>query len=286
MGRIFAMKTISKLTLVGIALTAGAAAHADTIVNTGANPSTGSSLVLFVKDTTAGHTSFYVEDLGLTMQGLQDRGTVAGDPAYNLDGISANGPLNSIASLDRTSANLASFFSARAGDTFSWSIIGTDTSGGTQDPGNERIAFTSLNNQLNVGWDGTAVDAAAQSADQFFLGDINNNTFVNGVSSTNGYGDTTVFGAGAPGTWVGVANGGDVGSVAQTLYLLATRGYSTAANVYQAAAQLRLTTSGHLEVLGATGPEVPLPAAVWLLGSGLLGLVGVGRRRRAAEVAA
>jgi len=29
-------------------------------------------------------------------------------------------------------------------------------------------------------------------------------------------------------------------------------------------------------------PQVPLPAAVWLLGSGLLGLLALGRRRRAA----
>ena len=30
-------------------------------------------------------------------------------------------------------------------------------------------------------------------------------------------------------------------------------------------------------------PPVPLPAAVWLLGSGLLGLIGIGRRRRSAS---
>ena len=35
---------------------------------------------------------------------------------------------------------------------------------------------------------------------------------------------------------------------------------------------------------GSSGPvgEVPVPAAVWLLGSGLMGLVGVARRRKAA----
>jgi hypothetical protein len=36
---------------------------------------------------------------------------------------------------------------------------------------------------------------------------------------------------------------------------------------------------------GGTGTEVPLPAAAWLLGSALLGLVGVGRRRRSAAEA-
>ena len=45
-----------------------------------------------------------------------------------------------------------------------------------------------------------------------------------------------------------------------------------------------LSSSGQLTyniVAGNTAP-VPLPAAVWLLGSGLLGLIGVGRRSRAA----
>lgn len=44
-----------------------------------------------------------------------------------------------------------------------------------------------------------------------------------------------------------------------------------------------LTSGGQLtyNIVSAAAP-VPLPAAVWLLGSGLLGLIGVGRRRSAA----
>ena len=41
----------------------------------------------------------------------------------------------------------------------------------------------------------------------------------------------------------------------------------------------------HLEgsvAAGGGGPVIPIPAAVWLFGSGLLGLVGVARRRKAA----
>ena len=38
----------------------------------------------------------------------------------------------------------------------------------------------------------------------------------------------------------------------------------------------------HLEGFVNAPPEVPVPAAVWLFGSGLLGLVGVARRKKAA----
>ena len=40
---------------------------------------------------------------------------------------------------------------------------------------------------------------------------------------------------------------------------------------------------GSLTITGnGTSAPVPLPAAVWLFGSGLMGLVGVSRRRKAA----
>jgi len=40
-------------------------------------------------------------------------------------------------------------------------------------------------------------------------------------------------------------------------------------------------TGGNLQI-GVRVPEVPVPAAVWLFGSGLLGLVGMARRKKAA----
>jgi hypothetical protein len=43
-----------------------------------------------------------------------------------------------------------------------------------------------------------------------------------------------------------------------------------------------LATDGTLTFAGNGAPTVPLPAAVWLFGSGLMGLVGVSRRRKAA----
>jgi len=46
--------------------------------------------------------------------------------------------------------------------------------------------------------------------------------------------------------------------------------------------QVELLSNGTLEtVAAATTSAVPLPAGVWLIGSGLLGLAGIGRRRQA-----
>jgi hypothetical protein len=44
----------------------------------------------------------------------------------------------------------------------------------------------------------------------------------------------------------------------------------------------KLSSNGTLTLTGNSTAPVPLPAAVWLFGSGLMGLVGVSRRRKAA----
>lgn len=45
------------------------------------------------------------------------------------------------------------------------------------------------------------------------------------------------------------------------------------------AAQLTFDTSGGVYVVDVVTTVIPVPAAAWLLGSGLIGLVGVARRR-------
>jgi hypothetical protein len=88
-------------------------------------------------------------------------------------------------------------------------------------------------------------------------------------------GSTNLYGQGP--TQSGVGLGTD-----STLYGVTSAGNPGKVLSYNLGANLVLGTNGTLGV-GST-PTVPLPAAVWLFGSGLLGLLGVGRRRAAAAV--
>jgi hypothetical protein len=110
-------------------------------------------------------------------------------------------------------------------------------------------------------------------------------------------GSTTVAALGAPslsGSWNnGAVSGIAVGSAGAFYNVLANLSATTTESGIPKGATATTTYAGFwflssagqltYNIASASAP-VPLPAAVWLLGSGLMGLIGVGRRRRAAAV--
>lgn len=276
------MKMITKVALAGLAL-AASSAHADVAL-----PSTGNGeLVLFVKDTVSG--AVYARGLGITMDNILSASAISGG--------SYTGPVQAFAySIPTITAdnNWNAFVAANTGSKV-WAIMGGDNQGGitvgtgvryattsqlatapaptninlTSGFGNLNTFLVALNGQLpdtgensvfpNGLWDQAAGGSLADSADQWFAtsgtGSVNN--------AVTGLGTTAKF-------YVVTASGGTT---------------SAAARVYQAV-DLRLNANGTLEAVGGGGPEVPLPPALWLLGSALVGMAGVARRRQSAPATA
>ncbi len=276
------MKTILGLAIAGALLSAGAA-NATVI----ADPSTGvGDLILFVQDTVTKQT--YARDTGITLDSLFSKATITANQPYsgtvNLNNLS-------IPSLG-PDANLTQFITSAGAHTLQWAVEAanwTGASGAQQRP----VAHMRVLTTAGVS-DPTLVTAAGLSTQMTnFKTDVQNlngfgqigatgSTLETGVVATSGDGvwgtgagvngnqnwygatpDTTGVLTGANQSFYGLTGNGSGGGRVQS-YLLGT---------------LTLTANGTLQSVGAA--PVPLPAAVWLLGSGILGLFGVGRRRTA-----
>lgn len=280
------MKLAIKLVIAGTALV-GATANAGIVTNTG---TTGpGDLVLFITDVSSAVPQFYAKDLNVSIDTLGvSKATAQGTGAiYNFD----NGQIGSLttpSSLGFTNdAGIQSFFAAHAGDQFQWSILAADGSGnGTEAPGQARIAGTfdvgNANSPYNIDDLSSSILGSAAYLTGFYSQlNLQNTAFPN---TSDGWGG----GSGAFATFFGTeyTNGGAVDSPL-TFFLGATAGQNQLANWWQSLNTLTLTSDGSLLVDGGSGPSpVPLPAAVWLLGSGLLGLAGIGRRRNQQQAAA
>ena len=105
-------------------------------------------------------------------------------------------------------------------------------------------------------------------------------------ATTDGLGSCGLFGGGAGSNCLW--DGGGFGSQAQPagdkvwqLVTVDSDADGTPGQAMPAGGPFQFFQAGfNADILGFTPAPVPVPAAVWLMGSGLIGLVGVGRRRR------
>lgn len=283
-----AIKTAIQIALVGAALVGGAA-QAQIITNN-ATATGGSDLVLVVSDLTT--NTFFAQDISKNP---------LLDSAYSKASVVADGVLTTDKNFNATNAittghdaALATFLASTAStDTVDYSVMASDHTSTATALGSQRGLFTStidLTGGNPIGSQSPTFTNGNVStfSNNFstFAKNINSQYTTGNTSTVFGWGDqrasgTTFDGKNAPNSWISasVGNGAAIGTT-QSLFLFATNGtgLTGSANVY---------TGGTINIDAAadityTPSTVPLPAAVWLFGSGLLGLIGVGRRRNVA----
>jgi hypothetical protein len=281
------MKTFVKLGLVGLAL-AASTAHADVFL-----PSTGNGeLTLFVRNDVTG--AVYARGLQIRIDGVLTQAQI--DAGYT--GDTSLGIVQNISYSLGTigpDANLATFL-GQAG-TFTWTIMAGDNSGSNNAGPDARRYLTTT----TTTWDESNPNAVTNSN----LGTTWNNlqamlVTLNGViDGTDVGGEGNGHSTGVNGQWrqTGAVPGSIMGNwagagpdtatslgTAAHLYVLTTAGggNSGLARTYQGF-DVILNGDGSL---ASVVPAVPLPAAAWMLMSGLVTLAGVGRRKIAAATAA
>jgi hypothetical protein len=180
-------------------------------------------------------------------------------------------------------------------------LLGTDTTGANMswhvyavtDNGNATTGFgmlTTVSTQPNsvfISTDSTNLGPIEQQLGTHISAELNpilgTATFAN-IGSTN-----SAYGGNVGGAYYGSFFGGNsairgFGAMDLYAYTNNVNDYTTVITHVTGAAggnqQFTLDSTGLLTFNASTPSAVPLPAAAWLFGSGLLGLVGVGRRRK------
>jgi hypothetical protein len=261
---------------------AAAGAQATTISMTSPTLGGASQLIFWVSDVTTSTT--YADVLtqsvasmftppGTGVGGVVN--TYTGSSSFNL-GIGGD---SSLVSFINTATG--------AGNTLEWGITaGATTNSG---PGTNTIIVTGAG--ASAGTDTTTIAKSAMVGvigNTGLAGDVSNlvlsNTDGSGFNATlNGVIGMPASKSGTNITYYGAYpdQSGLALNQSSALYAITNQPNSATNAVSYSLGTVALTGSGTTLALSFTGngSSVPLPAAVWLLGSGLLGLAGVARRR-------
>jgi hypothetical protein len=259
------MNTLVKVGVAGALAMGYVTAHAGAVIPSSSNPGD----VFLFADVISGGSVI---------------GAFAADTTVTVNGATGvTGNLTNGQTLYGSTTNLASLISLgqQAGNTIQWAVMG----GGSQPSGALQFVTTDTNSNLgtltgreggNLGhWQSNFINTATL---------VNTNTGVNAdvfATSANGAGgwDPTILAFNAS-NWYSNGPTNLVNGLGTTATLYSVTGVSSTSLLpvgTSALGNVTLTAAGL--VFSTAAAPVPLPAAIWLLGSGLLGLFGIGRRK-------
>lgn len=268
-----------------------------------ATPSTGNTNLLFYVADLTTHQTYTIDLIGNSVQG--------GNVAVNGVSTATNGVFTASQALSSTTQGvvntlfgdtgfsynlsgdtaLTTFISGfGSSDVVGWGVYATGYNHLTPDVQGNSLVITTGSDASVVSISDTALTNSVTAAQQKDFNTLNTNfasskdSFAAAPGTANG-----VFGTSSSTTALtfygnGMATEQTIGGPAVTLYGLTGNGTGAG----QAIAYNLGAISFIGDVLTFTGNQmsaVPLPAAAWLLGSGLLGLLGIGRRRTAVQAA-
>jgi hypothetical protein len=257
------------LAVAGIALTGAmlpaAPALADVVL-----PSTGNGeLVLFVRNNQTNQV--YARGLGITMDQVMTQTQIQGAGAYS-------GPqlFNYTLPTIGPDTNLTAFLALGSSSGWSWTIMGGDSTGAVAIGDKRYVTTTTAGPPTTI--TGTQLSTVYNNLNGMF-GTLNG--FLPDPSGSSQYpdglwGDPASAQGAAATNWFGAgpSNVNTLGDMnGANFYLLTTNGNTAAGRVY--------VLNDVFLMADGTLAAVPLPGALWMFGSALLGLVGVARRRLA-----
>jgi hypothetical protein len=251
--------------------------------------SSGSSDLILVVDAFSGtsSTGAYALDTGIKLSSLMSPTSTA----YTVGAAANSTAFTGINSTVNVSATLTAFLSAHTGNTIEWTVEGGQYTG--QATSSFGLPAGPSNNNT----------AAAGAALNIFTSQLANNATGNSTKTISFLSGLRA-GLGASGDLAPLGTSAESSSVSQTLGDNEKYGYFGASDLSLTGVAVKLwgftgngtSGSGSAEsyilgtaTLSSTGTltfaanptsSVPLPAAVWLFGSGVMGLVGVSRRRK------